>query len=110
MAYDSEFLCTPNISWIGAFSSDSERYSVPSQCLLPLTTEDKKRTEALLNRCYLQHEEPRWRSELEMMLEKGVKFEIEALSVHSLSYLSKEYLPSKLQGTVGCLNFLPDKH
>lgn len=36
------------------------------------------------------------RSELELMLEKGVKFEIEALSAHSLSFLSDNYLPSKI--------------
>ncbi len=40
------------------------------------------------------------RLELELMLQRGVKFEIEALSVHSLSFLSKEYIPSKIQGGV----------
>ncbi|XP_074320173.1 meiotic recombination protein SPO11-1 isoform X3 [Silene latifolia] len=96
MAYDAELLRIPEICWIGAFTSDSERYDLPSQCLLPLSTEDKKRTEAILSRCYLQNE-LQWRLELEMMLEKGVKFEIEALSVHSLSYLSEKYLPSKIK-------------
>ncbi|KAL9230004.1 hypothetical protein vseg_005407 [Gypsophila vaccaria] len=96
MAYDAELLRIPDIYWLGAFTSDSERYEIPSQCLLPLSTEDKKRTEAILGRCYLQNE-PQWSLELEMMLEKSVKFEIEALSVHSLSYLSNEYLPSKLK-------------
>ncbi|KAK9089882.1 hypothetical protein Scep_028964 [Stephania cephalantha] len=37
------------------------------------------------------------RSELETMLQSGVKFEIEALSVTSISLLSDEYIPSKLQ-------------
>lgn len=31
------------------------------------------------------------------MLQKGVKFEIEALSVSSLSFLSDEYIPAKIQ-------------
>lgn len=38
------------------------------------------------------------RFELELMLHRGVKFEIEAFSVHSLSYLSREYIPSKIHG------------
>ncbi|KNA23867.1 hypothetical protein SOVF_020880 [Spinacia oleracea] len=97
MAYDVEFLCVPNICWLGAFTSDYEKFALPSQCLLPLTTEDKNKIEALLQRCYLQHEEPHWRLELQRMQEKGVKFEIEALSVNSLSFLTKEYLPSKIQ-------------
>ena len=32
------------------------------------------------------------------MLQRGVKFEIEALSARALSFLSAEYLPSKIQG------------
>uniref|UniRef100_A0A803LQ50 Topoisomerase 6 subunit A/Spo11 TOPRIM domain-containing protein n=1 Tax=Chenopodium quinoa TaxID=63459 RepID=A0A803LQ50_CHEQI len=118
MAYDVEFLCVPDICWLGVFTSDYENYAFPSQCLLPLTTEeyfnfpasfvplDKKKIEALLHRCYLQHEEPHWRLELERMQDKGVKFEVEALSVHSLSFLSKEYLPSKIQCKSACSNLL----
>jgi len=36
------------------------------------------------------------RLELELMLQKGVKFEIEAFSVHTLSFLSEQYIPSKI--------------
>ncbi|KAJ4725272.1 Spo11/DNA topoisomerase VI, subunit A protein [Melia azedarach] len=98
MAYDAKFLRIPVIQWLGAFPSDVEKYSLPQQCLLPMTPEDKGKTEAMLLRCYLHREVPQWRSELELMLQKGVKFEIEALSVHSLSFLSEEYIPSKIQG------------
>ena len=35
------------------------------------------------------------------MLQRGVKFEIEALSVHSLSFLSENYIPSKIQVVEG---------
>ncbi|CAL9220629.1 unnamed protein product [Arabidopsis halleri] len=100
MAYDIESLRAPDMKWLGAFPSDSEIYSVPKQCLLPLTEEDKKRTEALLLRCYLKREMPQWRLELETMLTRGVKFEIEALSVHSLSFLSEVYIPSKIRREV----------
>ncbi|XP_050218065.1 meiotic recombination protein SPO11-1 isoform X2 [Mercurialis annua] len=98
MAYDAKFLRVPEIRWLGVFPSDLEKYDLPKQCLLPLTAEDKRRTETTLLRCYLQREEPEWRLELELMLQRGVKFEIEALSVHSLSFLSEQYIPSKIQG------------
>ncbi|XP_059443137.1 meiotic recombination protein SPO11-1 [Corylus avellana] len=97
MAYDAKYLRCPEVCWLGAFPSDSEKYCLPQQCLLPLTAQDRKKIEAMLNRCYLQREVPKWRLELELMLQRGVKFEIEALSVHSLSFLSKEYIPSKIQ-------------
>ncbi|XP_062011194.1 meiotic recombination protein SPO11-1 isoform X1 [Rosa rugosa] len=98
MAYDAKFLRVPEIIWLGAFPLDSEKYHLAHQCLLPLTAEDKRKTEAMLQRCYLEREVPQWRLELQLMLERGVKFELEALSVHELSFLSTEYIPSKIQG------------
>lgn len=96
MAYDAKILRVPEVQWLGAFPSDFEKYDLPQQCLLPLTAEDKRRTETMLLRCYLQKEVPEWRLELELMLQKGVKFEIEAFSVHTLSFLSEQYIPSKI--------------
>ncbi|KAF6145070.1 hypothetical protein GIB67_013421 [Kingdonia uniflora] len=139
MAYDAKFLRVPEIRWLGAFPSDLEKYQLSQQCLLPMTAEgeiinislilinhilgrsilldipffisDKRKAEAMLLRCYLQHEAPQWRlnsydlsvysshdrSELEIMLNIGLKYEIEALSVSSISFLSDEYIPSKVQ-------------
>ncbi|CAI0374072.1 unnamed protein product [Linum tenue] len=39
MAYDAKFLRLTGIHWLGAFPSDVEKYSIPQQCLLPLTAE-----------------------------------------------------------------------
>ncbi|XP_073116248.1 meiotic recombination protein SPO11-1-like [Elaeis guineensis] len=97
MAYDAMLMHIPGLRWLGVFPSDSEKYNLPDRCLLHLTPEDKKKVEAMLSRCYLRKEAPKWRLELEIMLQKGVKFEIEALSVNSLSLLSDWYIPSKIQ-------------
>ncbi|KAJ4982253.1 hypothetical protein NE237_033090 [Protea cynaroides] len=97
MAYDAKFMRVTEMRWVGVFPSDSKKYCLPEQCLLPLTAEDKRKAEGLLRRCYLQ-QKPQWRLELEMMLQGGVKFEIEALSVSSISFLSDIYIPSKIQG------------
>ncbi|VFQ97925.1 unnamed protein product [Cuscuta campestris] len=98
IAYDAKFLRVPGIRWLGAFPLDCDTYCVPKQCLLPLTEEDKRRVQAMLQRCYMQREVPKWRIELEVLLEKGVKYELEALSACSLSFLTEEYIPSKIQG------------
>ncbi|KAL8462265.1 hypothetical protein ACS0TY_033347 [Phlomoides rotata] len=97
MAYDAKSLRLPEIRWIGAFPSDSEKYQLPQQCLLPLTTEDMQKARGILQRCYMEREVPHWRSELQLLLDRGVKFEIEALSAYSLTFLSEHYLPSKIQ-------------
>ncbi|GFP80467.1 meiotic recombination protein spo11-1 [Phtheirospermum japonicum] len=98
MSYDSKSLRLPEMHWLGAFPSDCQKYQLPQQCLLPLTAEDKKKAEGILRRCYMEREVPYWRSELQLMLDGGVKFEIEALSAQSITFLSENYLPSKIRG------------
>lgn len=54
MAYDAKFLRIPEIRWLGAFPSDSEKYSLPQQCLLPLTAEGEMDFKCfVLWRCYV---------------------------------------------------------
>ncbi|CAI9088235.1 OLC1v1022514C1 [Oldenlandia corymbosa var. corymbosa] len=97
MAYDAKYLCIPEIRWLGVFPSEVDKYCLPRQCLLPFTKEDKMKVEAMLPRCYLAREALQWRVELELLLQRGFKCEIEALSVQSPSFLSQEYLPAKIQ-------------
>nr|CAD1823391.1 unnamed protein product [Ananas comosus var. bracteatus] len=96
MAYDAKLMHVPEIQWLGVFLSDLEEYQLPDRCFLCLTPAEKRKVEAMLSRCYLTKEAPQWRSELEIMLHKGLKFEIEALSAYSISFLS-EYIPTKIQ-------------
>lgn len=42
MAYDAKLLRVPEMNWLGAFPSDSDKYGLPNQCLLPLTSEGRK--------------------------------------------------------------------
>ncbi|KAK3146052.1 hypothetical protein QOZ80_3BG0260870 [Eleusine coracana subsp. coracana] len=97
LAYDAKFLRVPNIRWLGVFTSDLEEHCLPDCCRLQLSPEDRRKAEGILTRCYLSREAPEWRSELEAMLQKGVKFEIEALSACSISFLSEEYIPQKIK-------------
>ncbi|XP_073125743.1 meiotic recombination protein SPO11-1 isoform X2 [Henckelia pumila] len=97
MAYDAKSLRLPEIRWLGAFPSDHKTYQLPQQCLLPLTDDDKHKLKGMLHRCYMEREVPYWRFELNLLLDNGVKFEIEALSANSLSFLTESYLPSKIQ-------------
>uniref|UniRef100_A0A0E0D6X1 DNA topoisomerase (ATP-hydrolyzing) n=1 Tax=Oryza meridionalis TaxID=40149 RepID=A0A0E0D6X1_9ORYZ len=97
LAYDANFLRVPDIQWLGVFTSDFKDYRLPDCCLLHLSSEDIRKAEGILSRCYLHREAPQWRLELEAMLQKGVKFEIEALSACSISFLSEEYIPKKIK-------------
>ncbi|CAN6281350.1 unnamed protein product [Urochloa humidicola] len=97
LAYDANLLRVPDIRWLGVFTSDFEDFCLPDCCLLHLSPEDRRKAESILARCYLLKEAPEWRSELEAMLQKGVKFEIEALSASSISFLSDKYIPQKIK-------------
>jgi len=97
LAYDANLLRVPDIRWLGVFTSDFEDFCLPDCCLLHLSPEDRRKAEGILARCYLHKEAPEWRSELEAMLQKGVKFEIEALSASSISFLSDKYIPEKIK-------------
>eukprot|EP01018_Ginkgo_biloba_P003655 Gb_23592 [translate_table: standard] len=97
MAYDAKALSAPEIRWLGVFPSDCDTFHIPDRCLLPMTQTDKKKVEAMLKRCYLQQHAPEWRSQLDMMWMKGIKFEIEAISASSFSLLSENYIPSKIR-------------
>ncbi|CAN6309315.1 unnamed protein product [Urochloa humidicola] len=97
LAYDANLLRVPDIRWLGVFTSDFEDFCLPDCCLLHLSPEDRRKAESILARCYLHKEAPEWRSELEAMLQKGVKFEIEALSASSISFLSDKYIPQKIK-------------
>ncbi|KAK4275339.1 hypothetical protein QN277_018439 [Acacia crassicarpa] len=108
MAYDTKYLRVPELRWLGAFPSDAEKFYVPKHCLLSLTAEDKRRIEAMRLRCYLKSEVPEWRLELELMLQKGVKFEIEAFSARTLSFLSETYLPSKIQDELKVMHLIAE--
>uniref|UniRef100_A0A3B6KPH2 DNA topoisomerase (ATP-hydrolyzing) n=1 Tax=Triticum aestivum TaxID=4565 RepID=A0A3B6KPH2_WHEAT len=97
LAYDANVLRVPEIRWLGVFTSDFEEYCLPDCCQLQLSSEDRRKLEGILTRCYLHKEAPEWRLKLEAMLEMGVKFEIEALSASSISFLSQEYIPQQIR-------------
>ena len=40
---------------------------------------------------------PKWQKEINLMIEKGIKAEIEALSHRGLKFMSEEYLPEKIK-------------
>lgn len=40
---------------------------------------------------------PKWQKEINLMIEKGIKAEIEALSHKGLKFMSETYLPDKLK-------------
>jgi len=96
MSYDSSSLTTSDIKWLGVRPSDLDRYKIPAQCRLPLTPHDVKAGKELLEEEFIK-KNPKWHKELQMMIDTGVKAEIQSLSSFGFQYLSQVFLPLKLQ-------------
>ena len=96
MSYDSAGLTTHGIKWLGVRPSDLDAYDIPEQCRLKMTDSDIKMGKALLEESFVK-QNPEWVKELQLMLKRKEKAEIQALSSFGFQYLSKEYLPQKIR-------------
>ncbi len=96
MSYDSASLATHGIKWLGVRPSDLDKYDIPEQCRLPMTDHDIKTGKQLLREDFIQ-KNPAWVKELELMLKKKKKAEIQALSSFGFQFLTEVYLPEKIK-------------
>ena len=85
-------LTTPDAKWMGLYSTDIEKYKLPS---VKLKDVDIKRLHDMQKdpRCV---DEP-WKSQIECFLKNKKKCELEAFSRYGLDYVVKKYLPEKLK-------------
>ena len=107
MAYDSVNLATPALRWIGVLPSDFDSLlKIPEikTSVTPLTTEDYKKIEDLLERPYVREKNEDGsdpgnegiRKQLLIMKEKGVKIELQGFSSINANYLGMMFLPKKI--------------
>lgn len=94
LAHISERIATPEAKFIGLTVSDIFDYDL-KKLTIKLKDVDIKRAKELLN--YEWFKKPHWQREINLMIEKGIKAEIEALSNRGLKFLSETYLPEKLK-------------
>jgi len=97
LSYETVFLATPDIKWLGILPSDLDKYKIPEEARLALTDSDRRIGERLMNEPFMQKRE-RWLEELRFMIEDmKKKAEIQALASHGFRFLTREYLPTKLE-------------
>jgi DNA topoisomerase-6 subunit A len=94
LAHISERIATPDARFIGLLPSDIYEYKL-QKCTIKMKDVDIKRAKEMLK--YEWFKKSSWQREINIMLGKGVKAEIEALSHRGLKFLSEEYLPEKLK-------------
>lgn len=94
LAHASEELGTPTARFIGLTISDIEDFKL-EKSIIKANDRDITRAKELLQYPWFDHKE--WKKEIKLMIEKRIKAEIEALSSRGLKFLTKTYLPQKLE-------------
>ncbi len=94
LAHVSDRIATPSARFIGLTISDVYKYDL-KKATIKAKEVDVARAKELLN--YEWFKNPRWQREINLMIEKGIKAEIEALSNKGLRFMSETYLPDKLK-------------
>lgn len=100
LAHVSDRISTPNAKFIGLTITDIFKFNL-KKCTIKAREVDIKRAGELLK--YEWFQKPEWQKEINLMIEKGVKAEIEALSHRGLKFMSQTYLPEKIKNK----EFLP---
>lgn len=96
LSYESPFLATPDLHLLGVLSHDLDSYNVPRECRLRMTPEDIKRAKEMLKEPFVT-KNSKWVADIEQMLQRQEKAEIQALAAHGFEFLTGTYLPTKLE-------------
>lgn len=94
LAHVSDRIASPDAKFIGLSVSDIFDYDL-KKVSIKTKDVDIKRAKELLNYSWFQ--KPHWQKEINLMIEKQIKGEIEMLANKRLKFLTEEYLPDKLK-------------
>lgn len=95
LSYSEEKLATPQTKYIGLTVKDVERYKIPKEVTIKLNQLDVKRLNEMASYEWFKKKE--WQDEFQLMKNKAVKLELEALSKKGIRFISEEYLPDKIK-------------
>jgi DNA topoisomerase-6 subunit A len=96
LAYESRRMAIPAARFIGLRSSDYERCELKPSVQIKLNDQDIKRARQIAQYPWFAHKKP-WQKEIELMLKNGFKLEVEALISKDISYVTEEYVPTRLE-------------
>lgn len=96
LSYESQFLVTPDIKWLGVRPSDLDKYQILKDVRIPLSARDRDRALQLLEEEFIKAR-PKYIEEIKLMLKNKEKAEIQALASKGFKFLTQKYLPSKLE-------------
>src|SRR5262245_41344647 len=95
LAYESRRMAIPAARFLGLRSIDYERCQLSPSVQIKLNDQDIKRARQIAQYPWFVNKKA-WQKELETMLKNGFKLEVEALISKDISYVTEQYVPSRL--------------
>jgi len=96
LAYESRRMAIPDARFLGMRSTDYERCQLTPSVQIKLNDQDIKRARQIAQYPWFANKKP-WQKELDLMLKNGFKLEVEALISKDVSYVTEQYVPSRLE-------------
>src|SRR6266550_725134 len=96
LAYESRRMAIPDARFLGLRSLDYGRCQLSPSVQIKLNEQDVKRARQIAQYPWFAHKKP-WQKEIDLMLKNGFKLEVEALISKDISYVTEEYVPSRLE-------------
>ncbi len=97
LSFEAANLAVPDIKWLGLLPGDldNDEFNIPRKTLIKMTESDKRRTKLLLDEEFVRRK-PEWGRQLQILIDKGYKAEIQALNANDPQFITNQYLPIKL--------------
>jgi DNA topoisomerase-6 subunit A len=96
LAYESRRMAIPEARFLGLRSVDYERCKLSTSVQIKLNDQDIKRAKQIAQYPWFAKKTP-WQKEIDVMLKNGFKLEVEALISKDISYVTEQYVPSRLK-------------
>jgi DNA topoisomerase-6 subunit A len=96
LAYESQRMAIPDARFIGLRSKDYGACDLTPSVTIDLSDTDIKRAKQIAAYPWFEKKK-QWQKEIEGMLKNGFKLEVEALISKDISYVTEEYVPSRLK-------------
>ena len=96
LAYESKRMPIPDARFIGMSSFDKERFNIDDKVAIKLKDEDIDRAKEIKEYPWFKNKKA-WQEEIDNMLRKNRKMELEALSNKDFRFITETYLPEKIR-------------
>jgi len=96
LAFESERMAIPDAQFMGIRSKDYERLDLSDDVKIELNDRDINRAKQIAAYPWFEGKRE-WQREIKQMLNNGFKMEVESLITKDISYVTEEYVPTRLK-------------